>query len=100
MNPPEIPTISGPSRGRIWKSYTYSCTTTDPDGDDVYYWIDWGDGTNSSWLGPYLSGEEISAKHAWKKRGIYSIKVKSKDVYNMESDWNTFEVTIRIFGLP
>ena len=38
---------------------------TDPDGDNVLYYIDWGDGTNSGWLGPYPSGQQASAQKTW-----------------------------------
>jgi hypothetical protein len=69
-------------------------STTDPDGDDVYYWIDWGDNTNSDWIGSYASGETITMSHTWSKKGTYNIKVKAKDVYGAESDWTTLQVTM------
>ena len=39
------------------------------------------------WLGPEDSGVEISASHAWTKKGEYQIKVKAKDDHGAESDW-------------
>jgi len=48
---------------------------------------DWGDGSYSAWLGPFDSGEVISASHAWSK-GSYNIKVKAKDVLGAESNWS------------
>jgi len=68
--------------------------STDPDGDDVYYYIDWGDGTNSSWIGPYNPGEEISLSHAWNEKGTYVISAKCKDSNDVESDWNTLEISM------
>ena len=88
-NPPNKPgTPSGPSSGKPSKSYSYSASTTDPDGDQVYYWFDWDDGTNSGWTGPYNSGQTVSVSHIWSAQGTYSIKVKAKDTSDLESDWS------------
>ena len=94
-NPPIKPTINGPISGKIGDVYTYFATTTDPDGDQIYYMFDWGDDFNTSWRGPFNSGETGEAKHSWNEQGSYSISVKAKDVYGAESDWSyPLEVTI------
>lgn len=88
-NPPERPSRpQGPQQLEINTVYNYSSVTTDPDGDDIYYLFDWGDGTDSGWLGPYRSGETCTASHSWKKRGSYSIRVKAKDRNGLESEWS------------
>jgi len=87
-NPPEVPFINGPTSGKKENEYTYNITTTDQDGDDVQYFVDWGDDTESRWVGPYNSGEEITATHDWTERGTYEITVKAKDVYEIESSWS------------
>jgi hypothetical protein len=87
-NPPNTPGApSGPPNGKVKVSYTYTAVTTDPDGDQIYYEFDWGDGTNSGWVGPFDSGEEGSASHSWLK-GTYSIRVKAKDIHDAESGWS------------
>jgi hypothetical protein len=86
--PPSIPDISGSAHGKVGVTYTYSSSTIDPDGDQVYYNWSWGDGTYSGWLGPYDSVANASAKHTWDKKGTYQIKVKAKDVYGAETDWS------------
>jgi hypothetical protein len=87
--PPEKPnTPIGPSSGNVGVQYTYTSSTSDPDGDQVYYWFDWDDGTNSGWIGPYNSGEETSASHTWARRGSYEIKVKAKDINGAQSEWS------------
>ena len=90
-NTPSIP--SGPQSGVTGESYEYSTSATDVDGDQVYYWFDWDDGTNSGWVGPYNSGQEGSATHAWNTPGTYNIKAKAKDTNNAESGWSD-ELTI------
>ena len=76
------------------RSTDYNFTTTDPDGDEVYYFIDWGDQTNGSWIGPYPSGDKITKSHTWSTKGTYIIKAKAKDIYGNESDWATLSVTM------
>jgi len=79
---------SGPTNGKKGQEYSYTTSTTDPDGDQVYYLWDWGDGNNSGYLGPYNSGVTISTTHKWAVKGSYSIKVKAKDIYGKESSWS------------
>ncbi len=93
-SPPIPPTIIGPTEGKIKVTTEYNFTTTDPDGDEVTYFIDWGDGANSSWVGPYPSGDLIPISHTWSKKGNYMIKAKAKDIYGNESDWGTLSVTM------
>jgi hypothetical protein len=87
--PPNKPAKpSGTLNGKINVEYSYTSSTTDPDSDQVSYLFDWGDGTNSSWLGPYASGAIVTAKHTWTVKGSYSIKVKAKDTSGAVSDWS------------
>jgi len=89
---PNIPTISGPTNGKKWVEYEYTFSTIDPDGDDVKYFINWGDG-NSEWTKYYKSGEEIKVNHTWKRiKTTYIIEVKAKDVNGGESDWAELKV--------
>jgi hypothetical protein len=88
-DPPATPSKPmGKSLG-IWNvEYTYTSTTTDPNGDDIYYLFDWGDGSTSGWLGPYTSGQTGSAKHIWTELGNYSVRVKARDVWGAGSSWS------------
>jgi len=86
--PPEKPSKpSGPTSGKAGTSYSYSSSTTDPDGDQVWYKWDWGNET-SGWNGPYDSGDTVTASHIWEEKGDYNIKVKAKDVHGEESPWS------------
>lgn len=89
---PNSPTITGPTSGKVGTSYNYDISSIDPDGDNVYYYVDWGDNTNSGWLGPYSSGEMVTVSHTWSLKGTYTIKAKAKDVHGAESDWATLPV--------
>ena len=62
--------------------------TIDDDGDRIYYLFDWGDNKLSGWIGPYNSGEIVSAHHTWENKGSYQIRVKAKDENGIQSDWS------------
>ena len=98
--PPVAPIINGAVNGKINLLYNYTFNATDPDRDEVYYFIDWGDQTNSSWVGPHSSGTEITEQHSWSKKGTYSIKAKAKDIYGAESEWGTLKVTMPLSYNP
>ena len=68
--------------------------TTDPDGDNVSYFFDWGDGTDSGWTEFVPSGTLVNVSHKWWIRGTYEVKVKAKDPYEAESEWGELEVTM------
>ena len=94
-NPPETPKMDGPVSPKIGIEYEYIFYTTDPDGDDVSYYIEWGDGAVTDWIGPYASGEEVIVSHTWTAKGIYLLRCKAKDhPYEAESDW--LEILIRV----
>jgi len=73
---------------KIDKFYKYTSTATDPDNDQIYILFDWDDGTSSGWLGPYKSGQKVSAYHKWTEKGTYQIRAKAKDVNGTQSEWS------------
>jgi PKD repeat protein len=93
--PPEKPVISGSLNGNAGEEYEYTCNTTDGNGNDVFYKWDWGDGNISEWIGPFTSGKTISFNHTWIEKGEYEIKVKAKDIYDLEGNWSDpFSITM------
>jgi hypothetical protein len=95
---PSIPEITGPASGNISTAYDYYFIAIDPEGDQVYYWIDWGDNTSSEWIGPIPSGVQIIQPHTWATKGTYTIKAKARDIDDPlhESDWGTLVVTMPV----
>ena len=95
---PDPPAIDGPTSGTAGEEYDYTFTTTDPDGDEVYLWIEWGDGTveQEGWIGPFASGEDVTVSHTWSHQGSYLILAKAKDIRGAESDWGYLEVTMPV----
>ncbi|KYK27023.1 hypothetical protein AYK20_03215 [Thermoplasmatales archaeon SG8-52-1] len=84
---PSPPYINGPDEGGTWDELRFEIIAKDPEGDDVFYYIDWGDGDENNWIGPYSSGEEVDIIHVWEEAGEYTIKAKAKDIYGYESSW-------------
>ena len=103
--PPNAPNIKGETNGKNGKEYEYTFSATDPEDNDVYFWIEWGDGANTSWIGPYKSDEEITLGHSWTEEGKYTIEAQAKDEKEAKSIWKTLDVTmpknkIYIFNFP
>lgn len=90
---PNTPSLSGTTTGWHNTEYSYTISATDDDGDDLKYYIDWGDGTNTGWMGWYSSGESVTKQHTWDEPGNYNVKGKAKDEFGEESD----EVTLSIY---
>jgi len=92
--PPNKPGIEGPHSGKPRIEYTYVAVASDPDGDNVSYFFDWGDDTTSGWTEFVPSGVPVNRSHSWDNRGEYVIKVRAKDDYNLISEWSEQKVTI------
>jgi len=88
------PSITGVINGKVGEEYSYSLVTTDPDGKDIYYYVDWGDETYTDWFGPYSSGETAIAKHSWNEEGTFVIKAKAKNIDGVDSDWAELSVSM------
>jgi hypothetical protein len=93
-NPPITPIVGGPTSGKTGASILISAISADPDNDKVYYWFDWGDNSNTGWVGPYDSGVTVKESHIWDNEGVFHIKVKAMDVYDSESSWGSFDISI------
>lgn len=91
--PPLPPVIGGKTQGKAGEPQQYNFITTDPNDNAVYYFIKWGDSSDSDWIGPHESNEEISLTHTYEKRGTYTIQAKAKDAHDEESEWSTLKVS-------
>lgn len=88
---------SGQATGATGTSYTYSATSTDPDGDSITYTFDWGDGTTGT-TGSVSSGSAGSASKSWSSPGTYQVRAKATDSLGGTSGWSpALAVTI---GMP
>jgi hypothetical protein len=92
---PNAPTINGPTSGKPGQTLTFTFNAVDPDGDDVSYYIEWGDETSDGWTSYTPSGQDIFISHTWtEKNPLNAIGVKAKDIYGHESNWTVRLVPI------
>ena len=89
--PPAKPSkIEGANIAIPGEGFKFSYATyTDPEGNDMFYNIDWGDGTSTGWNGPILSGyQHAHMKSKWNKGGFLSVRVKATASSGAESEWS------------
>jgi rhodanese-related sulfurtransferase len=88
--PPTIPVVNGIKSGTEGQLSKYNCVSTDPNSDKIYYNFSWGDGSFSSWLGPFDSGQQCTASHIWAEKGVFEIEVQAMDsnTTHTKSDWS------------
>lgn len=96
-NPPNIPTITGQQKVKTGISYEYNFSTTDKDGDDVYFKIDWGDGTSIKETGKIKSGGTLTESKTWDRKRNYTITVTAYDTIGQASR-ETAELKISFDG--
>jgi hypothetical protein len=95
--PPFYPTIvAGPIAAGPYISLNFTAIAPDPEGDQVYYQWDWGDGNMSSWIGPFVFGDHVVTSNRWAQDGTYDIKVRAKDSHGKIGDWSSaYSISIR-----
>ena len=92
-NRPNIPTITGRNNLLVNKEYEFTFISTDPDSDDIFYTVDWGDGNLESWNGPHNSGTALKLKHTYLSEDNFLIKCKVRDINGAESsNWGVLNV--------
>ena len=87
-HPPQKPTIAGPTSGRPGDTLTFTVETIDPDDDIVSYLFSWGDTASVEWTSGYPSGQNVTRSKVYMDSGDYVLKVKARDVHELESDWS------------
>ena len=90
--PPNDPTITGPRKGKAGVAYVFNFWTTDPENQNVSYFIDWGDNTSNGWSYYYKSGQSVHYSHTFDKWDFYAIRCKAKDPLGAESNWSYMNV--------
>jgi hypothetical protein len=91
--PPTAPVIDGPTivvKG-VEESYTF--VSTDQNGDDVMYHVEWDDGKVED-TGYYPEGEVVTLSHAWEEEGPVTITAWAIDTYENEGDAEHYDVIV------
>ena len=77
-SPPDAPTIDGPTSGKPGEELCWTFQTCDPDGNDIMYIINWGDGESNT-TDCYPSCIEVEVCHTYYNKGIYIITAMAKE---------------------
>ena len=92
-DPPGETTINGPQEGDAGEELTYTFSAEDPEGQDVRFHIDWGDGDSETTV--YVeSGTAKAVKHTYNVAKTYTIKAYAEDVNNNLGPTKEFQVII------
>jgi len=91
--PPGAPTITGPNSGKPGQELTFVFNAVDPDGDDVRFIIDWGDG-NVDTSDFVASGSDKSVSHIWDGEDTYYIIVRAEDTFGNVGGQAIKQITI------
>jgi hypothetical protein len=87
--PPETPTIpAGPDEGVTGYECAFTTSANEPEGEEVFFLFDWGNGAQNGWFGPYAPGETCEATYTWNDPGDYNVTVKARDINGGESKWS------------
>ncbi len=92
--PPSNPIIQGPKKFKFDSIQKFIVSSIDDENISLSYYVDWGDGKNTGWLGPFSQKQQISINHSWQSKGSFSVKAKAKDIFGCESNWSYYPIAV------
>lgn len=95
-NPPAPPAVQPAVSGAqclTGSPHTIKVSATDPDGDDIRYFVDWDSNGVADQILPasgyVASGTELAASRTYAVEGAKSVKVMTQDDRGLTSGWTT-----------
>ena len=85
---PTIPQITGPTESEANIINNFVVTSNDQDADQLLYQFEFDGQTDPQWYGPFASGANCSLDHTWTQNGTYSIRARTKDSWDIITDWS------------
>ncbi|MBD3331355.1 hypothetical protein GF356_00775 [candidate division GN15 bacterium] len=87
---PDTPGTLSLDKDTLAAGETLTCQTyaEDPEGNDVYFMFDYGNGENSGWIGPYASNALCEHTYEFPAPGEYEVKVQARDEFEEMSEWS------------
>ncbi len=90
--PPTAPDIYGPPSGPPGVKLYWAFDSDDPNGHQIKYIIEWGDGNSTE---TDYSPIAVEAYHTYEELGEYTIKTRAQDEKGLLSENSTFELKIQ-----
>jgi hypothetical protein len=95
---PLVPSLFVPTMAQRGDSVRAWVSSYDKDADSLYFFIEWGDGTESGWVGPVLSATDCVISHAYGDTGVFGVRAKAKDATH-ETVWSdTSFISVAEYG--
>ena len=85
----------GPAKGTTLSSLSFAASANDPEGDQVRFSFDWGDGTATE-TESVPSGTSVSSSHSWEKPGTYYVQATAIDEQGRQSP-SSARLAVRIY---
>ena len=86
-NAPLVPSLLAPTMAQRGDSIRVRVSSFDKDADSLYFFIEWGDGNQSGWVGPVQSASDYELYHAYSDTGVFAVLAKAKDELR-ETGWS------------
>lgn len=87
--PPDVPAVpSGQGDCIVGRTYIFTTSGADPNGDRLQFRFSWGDSDTTDWTELVPSRGQGSAKHSWSNTGTYRVKSQARDEHGAASDWS------------
>jgi hypothetical protein len=97
--PPHPPIVGGPDRAQPGETLRLQARTSDPNGDNIAYIFDWGDGSPPEISPEISSGDTMFMYHSYPESGVYPVVVTARDEKgNQSAPSSPFSVEINFFG--
>jgi hypothetical protein len=69
--------------GKAGTKYSYTTSTNDTEGNQIYYQFEFGNKTKgyeyTPWIGPYNSSENCTITHTWTTTGNMTVRARARD---------------------
>jgi hypothetical protein len=84
---PLVPSLLAPTLAQRGDSIRVRVSSYDHDADSLYFFIEWGDGTEAGWVGPVPSASDYEVFHVYNDTGVFAVLAKAKDE-SRETGWS------------
>ena len=85
-DPPTMPVFNNPPKARVNTEYEFYVSSSDPNYDQIYFKINYFDGTITDWIGPFGYNANVKFTHIYTEEGGYQLAAKAIDDPNGDGD--------------
>jgi hypothetical protein len=84
---PLLPSLLAPTLAQRGDSIRVRVLSFDKEDDSLYFLVEWGDGTESGWVGPVPSAIDYEIYHVYVDTGVFAVLARAKDETH-ETGWS------------